>query len=263
VAHAATITPAIQEKAEQSKRKRGTSQANPQKEQKPKAHVDEIHIKKPIPKDDDPVFGVTGSMRGTLIKYNTVDRENVSKSIVLNPEVKQINSKVFGHNGIKIGQIFPRQMAALAQGAHGSSQAGISGSADGGAYSVIVTGTYSDLEKDGLTRFEYCAVGSMENTSKDAIVENTGLKALRTSHVTRKPIRVLRGQNEKFHYAPRFGYRYDGLYTVEEEKGRTNGKGGLYAVFVLKRVEDQGHVVLSRPNAADFEQFELLKARLE
>lgn len=252
-----------EEPKEKRKHARSSSMAKSMKEQKLKARVDEIHIKKPIPDDNDPTFGITGPMRGTLIKYNTIDPQKASKSIVLNPGVQQVDCKVWGHNGIAIGQIYLRQMAALAQGAHGSSQAGISGSAEDGAYSVIVTGTYKSLEKDGLEHFEYCASGSMDNTFRDSLIESQGLKALRVSKATAKPVRVLRGQNEDFQYAPKFGLRYDGLYKVVEEKRRHNSKGGLYAVFVLERMGQQAPVNLGRPNAKDFEQLAALKRMLE
>ena len=261
---ASSPSPAGQGNNQKNKRKRDalSPRARTRKEQKTKVPVDEIHIKKPIPADDDPVFGLAGPMRGTLIKYNTTDPHNVSKSLVLNPQTQQVNSKVHGDNGIPVGQIYLRQMAALAQGAHGSSQAGIAGTAEDGVYSVIVTGRYKGLEKDGLTRFEYCATGSMDNTFKDALVESQGLKALRTSLTTRNPVRVLRGQNEDFVHAPAFGLRYDGLYTVVSEKRRKNPRGGLYAVFVLERLEEQEPVDLGRPNAEDLEQLNQLKVRL-
>lgn len=261
-----TSTKASAEGKQEGKRKRDASsppaEGQKEKERKVKAAVDEIHLTKPIPADEDPIFGADGPMRGALIKYNTIDPDNFAKSIVLNPYTVQIGSKVYGDNGIPMGQMYLRQMAALAQGAHGSSQSGIAGSAEDGAYSVIVTGRYKGLEKDGLERFEYCATGSMDNTFKDSLIESQGLKALRTSLATKKPVRVLRGQNADFPYAPQFGFRYDGLYAVVEEKRRTKTKGGLYAVFVLERVKDQEAVDLSRPNAVDLEQLTQLKARL-
>jgi SAD/SRA domain len=235
----------------------------PKKEQKVKTSVDKIHIKKPLPDDDDPIFGENGPMAGTMIKSNTVDPKNVVKSLILNPQYNQRNAKVFGHNGLPIGVFFLRQLSALSDGAHGSSQGGIAGSPEEGVYSIIVTGHYKDLEKDALDRFEYCATGSMDNTFSDSLIESQGLKALRKSHMTKKPIRVLRGQNKKFAHAPKFGLRYDGLYTVVGEMRRTNPKGGLYAVFLLERVEGQEEVDLSRPNEEDRGHFVQLRKMLE
>lgn len=48
--------------------------------------------------------------------------------------------KVYGHNGLSVGQWFPSQLAALFHGAVGSSQGGISGHTANGAYSIVVSG---------------------------------------------------------------------------------------------------------------------------
>lgn len=222
-----------------------------------------VHVHNSIPAEDDPIFGVDGPMYGTMIKISTTGRENPTKSLVLNPAARSRNPKVFGHNGIKVGKLYLRQMAALAQGAHGASQAGISGTAEDGAFSIVVTGRYSSLDKDGLDRVEYCATGSINNTLRDALVLSQGLKMMRTSRHTCKPVRVLRGQNDRFQYAPDLGLRYDGLYTVTDEKRSINHKGGLYAVFILERNEVQDPVDLTRPNAMDYHHSAQLKKMLK
>lgn len=248
---------------QQGKRKRSEPSEETVEVKEKKTKVDQIHIQTSTPDMNDPIFGIDGPMRGTLIKYNTSDAQNITKSIARNTKISQVNSKVYGHNGIAIGTIFFRQMAALAQGAHGSSQAGISGTVEDGAYSVIVTGYYNSLEIDGLDRFEYCATGSMDNVFKDNLIESQGLKTMRTSLTTKNPVRVLRGENKNFTYAPKFGLRYDGLYVVVAERHKHNPKGGLYAVFVLERKKEQGPVVLDRPNDEDMELYKEFKKRLE
>jgi SAD/SRA domain len=264
VAESSNQSSTHQDSEKKGKRKRDASSPSPKirKEKKAKEPVDDIHISEPLPDHSDPIFGLTGPMRGTLIRYNTIDPHNVSKSLVLNPSLTKANCKVYGHNNIPMGQIFLRQLAALAQGAHGSSQGGIAGNPEDGAYSIIVTAHYSSLEKDTINRVEYCAPGSMDNTFKDSLIESQGLKTLRTSKATRKPVRVLRGKNKDFPDAPAFGFRYDGLYRVVEETRRLNDKGGLYAVFVLERMEGQEPVDLRRPNATDLLEMQELGRRL-
>lgn len=44
----------------------------------------------------------------------------------------------------------------------------------------------------------------------------TTLTAMQISSQTKKPIRVVRGYKLHSEYAPVEGYRYDGLYTVEQ-----------------------------------------------
>jgi hypothetical protein len=46
--------------------------------------------------------------------------------------------KVFGHNGIQIGQWWPRQICALRDGAHGNKGGGISRGKDSGVRSVVL-----------------------------------------------------------------------------------------------------------------------------
>lgn len=47
---------------------------------------------------------------------------------------------VFGHNGLTVGQWWPYRICALRDGAHGATQGGIAGTAQSGAYSVVVSG---------------------------------------------------------------------------------------------------------------------------
>lgn len=68
---------------------------------------------------------------------------------MLNPNFQQRLAKVSGHNGLAVGAWFPMQRCALVKGAHGMSVAGISGSADYGAYSIVVGGgAYKDVDEE-------------------------------------------------------------------------------------------------------------------
>ena len=53
--------------------------------------------------------------------------------------------KIVGNNGLTVGDWWPFRICALRDGAHGAIQAGIAGSSQTGAYSVVVSGT-SDLQ---------------------------------------------------------------------------------------------------------------------
>ena len=50
--------------------------------------------------------------------------------------------RVVGHNGLVVGDWWPLRICALRDGAHGAMQAGIAGSSQIGAYSVVVSGTF-------------------------------------------------------------------------------------------------------------------------
>ena len=48
---------------------------------------------------------------------------------------------IFGHNGLQVGDWWPLRVCALRDGAHGAMQAGIAGSSNTGAYSIVVSST--------------------------------------------------------------------------------------------------------------------------
>lgn len=74
---------------------------------------------------------ITGGSRRTYL----LDRD-------YRPEPR--DCKIVGNNGLTVGDWWPLRICALRDGAHGAMQAGIAGSSQTGAYSVVVSGT-SDL----------------------------------------------------------------------------------------------------------------------
>ena len=90
------------------------------------------------PPTNHPIYGTSGIMRGILV-------DNTGRGVRrrLDPSFPAHDSKVFGHNGLSIGQWWPFQICALRDGAHGASVAGIAGGENEGAYSIVVSGTYS------------------------------------------------------------------------------------------------------------------------
>ena len=71
------------------------------------------------------------------------------------------------------------------------------------------------------------------------------LTSIQMSAETHKPVRVIRGYKLDSPYAPREGYRYDGLYTVERAwmaKGLT--KGLLVCRYAFKRVDGQPPLIV-------------------
>lgn len=63
---------------------------------------------------------------------------------VIDPSFARVDFRTFGHNGLANGQCWPTQLAAVRDGAHGCLMAGIAGTGDEGAYSVVVSGGYED-----------------------------------------------------------------------------------------------------------------------
>jgi hypothetical protein len=193
-----------------------------------------------LPPPDHPIWGLDGIMHGVARRLG----EGGTQSLCVNPAYKHLrkSAQVHGHNRILIGAWYPYRMVTLFHGAHGTSQAGISGDEKSGAYSIVVSGQYDDLDHDSGDVLYYSAPGSHENDDPRNLPEKAkgGAKALRKSIETGKPVRVLRTATGKSKYRPYVGIRYDGLYTVESRRdNKKNGRGGRYEQFKLVREEGQ------------------------
>ncbi|KAI1427393.1 PUA-like domain-containing protein [Xylaria sp. FL1777] len=193
-----------------------------------------------LPSANDPIFGVGGIMYGII-----VDTSGKRKDYRFRPDLPRKSFKVYGHNGIALGTWFPFQINALFWGAHGARMGGISGSVTTGAWSIVVAGTYEDLDTDRGNTLYYSGSNSHDNTDPQrAAPASQGTKALHSSYTTQNPVRVLRSggafssRNQNPHL-PSCGLRYDGLYRVVAFQQRRNQKGGLYDQFKLERLPDQ------------------------
>jgi hypothetical protein len=67
-----------------------------------------------FPADNDPIYGVD-----SIMHYILRIRGPKTASYQINPSFKSKNAKVFGHNGLTVGDCWPNQMALLRDGAHG------------------------------------------------------------------------------------------------------------------------------------------------
>lgn len=191
------------------------------------------------PPDTDPIFGLNGIMYGIVICRN--GKRNDYR---LRPDIPRRSFKSYGHNNIPLGAWYPLQISALFWGAHGARMAGISGNTQTGAWSIVVSGTYHDLDSDQGSTLYYSGSNSHDNTDPQrAAMASNGTKALHASLATQNPVRVLRSGNasggDRNRHLPPCGLRYDGLYRVTEHHCRTNAKGGLYDQFILVRLPGQ------------------------
>ncbi|KAF7949822.1 uncharacterized protein EAE97_003331 [Botrytis byssoidea] len=205
------------------------------------------------------IWGDNGIMRGILWKqggYVILDEKKA--------HLFKENAKIHGHNGLTVGDCWPRQMAALRDGAHGAPQAGIVGDKKEGAYSIVISKHYEGFDMDEGDIVYYSAPGAKESIIKEADSENSGVMILRRSMETKKPVRVLRSSNCAWKNRPAAGIRYDGLYRVTDGNVETNGKGGKFWRFTLKRLRrvdgsDQVPINLSRPTKEEVGLFEKVK----
>ena len=68
-------------------------------------------------------------------------KQSGQRSYRLDETFQTRDCKVFGHNGLRIGDWWPFRICALRDGAHGAMQGGIAGSINTGAYSIVVSST--------------------------------------------------------------------------------------------------------------------------
>ncbi|KAI1324913.1 hypothetical protein F5Y16DRAFT_423461 [Xylariaceae sp. FL0255] len=213
-----------------------------------------------IPANNDPIFGVGGLMHGVILRSSATQ-----KRFVLNHQVPHKSPKIYGDNGIALGTWYPFQVNALHHGAHGSGMAGISGNVIDGAYSIVVSGYYGDLDRDNGDTIYYSGSNSHDNTDKNQPApSSTGTKALKASFNTRRPVRVLRSGGHTHrkgsnNLLPEIGLRYDGLYRVTGLRNRTNKKGGLYEQFTLERIPGQTPIAQLKRDCPNQAQKDVLR----
>jgi hypothetical protein len=119
-------------------------------------------------------------------------------------------AKYYGDKGLVIGQCWPSQLCTVRDGAHGSSQGGIFGNKDNGAYSIVMSGGGGYNDEDNDDTIMYRGADGQNFTPTEATQQ-----MLRSTKL-RNEIRVIRSAN--LHpdnpHRPVIGFRYDGLYTI-------------------------------------------------
>lgn len=139
------------------------------------------------------------------------------------------SARLYGHlPGVLVGSTFPTRAALAATRVHPPLRGGISGGLDG-ADSIVVSGGYEDDQDLGDEIIYTGQGGNDPNTGRQVADQNwtRGNAGLVRSRLEGRPVRVVRGAHAGNPFAPGFGYRYDGLYYVEdswEEVGRSGFK---------------------------------------
>ncbi|EME42928.1 hypothetical protein DOTSEDRAFT_53894 [Dothistroma septosporum NZE10] len=215
------------------------------------------------PSSSHPIWGLNGIMHGMALKRNG------RRTIVMNPQYKHLQrpAKVYGHNDITVGRWFPYQLCAVWHGAHGASQARISGDQTQGAYSIIVSCEHEDLDRDLGELLYYSGSNSHTDTNpRSPPPSRDGTLCLHAPLASQRPVRVLRSHSGRSPFAPTKGLRYDGLYRVTGLSTPRNMKGGLYEQFRLERIgveEDELQVSIERckvrPNGQDLRDYERIE----
>ncbi|KAH0541916.1 hypothetical protein FGG08_003636 [Glutinoglossum americanum] len=163
-------------------------------------------------------------------------------------------SKIFGHQPkVPIGRWYPGRRHFHDALVHRGLVNGIFGDEGEGAYGVSVSGGYEDDVDEGY-KFVFTGEGGRHLTvdPKTGKAKNLrtapqtraqGMKkgnlALKKSCETGNPVRVIRGYKGKSVWAPREGYRYDGLYQVLKVWEDTGLSGYPVFRFAFVRLPDQ------------------------
>ncbi|MDQ7809931.1 YDG/SRA domain-containing protein [Amycolatopsis sp. A133] len=129
--------------------------------------------------------------------------------------------------GYPEGAVFASRAEVAASGVHRALQAGIVGTGKTGAESIVSSGGYEDDDDHGHELL-YTGHGGRDSRGRqveDQTFEAPGNAALRTSWLTGAPVRVVRGADRKSPHAPDSGYRYDGLFRVDDA-AMVSGQGG-------------------------------------
>lgn len=138
-----------------------------------------------------------------------------------------MSERVFGHiESINEGQVFKNRLELSFSKIHKPTQAGISGSQNEGADSIVISGGYEDDEDYGDVIIYTGHGGKKDGSIKQVTNQELtrGNLALALNSKSGLPVRIIRGFHKGSIYGPKEGYRYDGLYRVEEywkDKGRS------------------------------------------
>jgi hypothetical protein len=172
-------------------------------------------------------------LRGIVITKTVTDKGKKHTSYsIQNPYPLKRSANVPGSNHLMNGQWWPMRICALRDGAHGAIEAGISGQADSGAYSIVLgaskSNDYQDKDDGDVSIPSHQLIPKPNQTtlnSNSQTLQYCGTKSstpaptadtllLDKAFLTRGPIRVLRAANPESKYAPKEGVRYDGLYDI-------------------------------------------------
>jgi putative restriction endonuclease len=130
-----------------------------------------------------------------------------------------VPERVFGHiEGHPEGSRFESRAELSEAGVHRPLIAGISGSERDSADSIVLSGGYEDDEDLG-DEIVYTGHGGRDAESGRQVAHQRlarGNLALAHTSTEGLPVRVIRGASLDSVYAPRNGYRYDGLYLVDD-----------------------------------------------
>lgn len=149
--------------------------------------------------------------------------------------------RIFGHiPGYPVSSHFDSRAELSEAGLHPPLVAGISGSEREGADSIVLSGGYED-DQDSGDEIIYTGHGGRDQETGRQIADQNfsrGNRALAYSSLNGLPVRVIRGASHTSSYSPSAGYRYDGLFIVDDYWQETGKSGFLIWRYRLVKLPD-------------------------
>ena len=139
--------------------------------------------------------------------------------------------------GIAEGRLFANRSELAAAKVHRPRMHGISGSGDSGAESIVISGGYED-DRDFGDVILYTGEGGRDSTTGRQVADqpmSRGNLALARSADEGLSVRVIRGARLDSEHAPAAGYRYDGIYRVEQYWHERGSSGFLVWRYLLRK----------------------------
>ncbi|KAF7322271.1 YDG domain-containing protein [Mycena chlorophos] len=157
---------------------------------------------------------------------------------------------------VSVGQCFENRKALRDAGVHIPLRAGIWGTETDGACSIVASGGYADdVDKGNTIIYTGEGQGPVGASTKksDQVWKGRNL-ALKRSMELRLRVRVVRGSDCGSKFAPKHGYRYDGLYRITKA-WTAMGKEGLKVCQVqLVRLPNQPPIPTRHPTGTTIAQ---------
>ena len=164
--------------------------------------------------------------------------------LVVVPQESEAKRMTFGEiTGIPEGTTFASREDIRRAGLHRHTIAGISGAGASGADAIVLNGGYEDDEDHG-DLIIYTGEGG--NRAGHQVADQSftkGNRALGVSSAHGIPVRVIRGYRHASPHAPKHGYRYDGLWRVDDYWSEPGLSGfRVYRYRLVKQGTDAGAV---------------------
>ena len=154
----------------------------------------------------------------------------------------ELKKDTFGEiPGFPEGATFETRKDLRKAGLHSKPVDGISCIFGNPADAIVLSGGYVD-DKDEGDYILYTGQGGQDPKTKKQIkdqVLDKGNLGLMMSKDRGIPIRVIRGSGHKSIYSPKAGYRYDGLYSIDEAFTETSKDGPWIWRFELRKIKSE------------------------